>query len=415
MMWGAIGFWITALVTGLAVKTPAAEMNKAAVELVKTGKVDVARASWWGFDPNDATECLQTAIDSGVKTLVVDNVGSPWIVKPIKLTSNQKIIFEPGVEVVAKAGEFKGTGDSLFSATNEENIELIGYGATFRMRRDEYAAPPYKKGEWRMALASRSCRNVKIYGLTMAESGGDGIYLGVAKKGVPNQNIHIKDVVCDKNYRQGISVISAENLLIENVRMTNTAGTAPQSGIDLEPNHGDEILANITIRNCTTQANNGFGYQFHLTALKASSRPISIRVENSRSIGDKAGSVQITTGRTIQDAVKGTIEFAGCEFDRAGNQGIGVDGNPGGACTIRFIDCVVENAGLCKPEVSPVVVSGNGQGIEFQNLILRDPLKRSPIKHVRLEQGGPANAVRGTIIVQDAQAYKTITMPPSNR
>lgn len=397
----------------ICIATPAlpAGNHQPAVQLVKEGKIDIAKASWWGFDPNDATECLQAAIDSGVKTLIVDNVGKPWIVRPLKLASNQKIIFEPGVVVAAKRGEFKGRGDSLFTAENGENIELVGYGATLRMNRDDYMGPDYEKAEWRMVIALRSCANVKIFGLTLAESGGDGIYLGVTKKGPPNRNIHIKDVLCDRNYRQGISVISAENLLIENVLITNTQGTAPQSGIDLEPNHAEEKLVNITIRNCTTKANKGFGYQFHLVQLKRSSEPISIRIENCRSIADECGSTQITTGRTTEDAVRGFIEFVGCTFERGNNGGIGIDGNSEGACRIRFVDCTLEDPALLNPKASPITISGAAKGIEFTNLVVRDPLKRNPIRHTD-SAGNLSSAIKGTIIVEDSGKHETIQISP---
>ena len=78
-------------------------------------------------------------------------------------------------------------------------------------------------------------------GLTIVESGGDGI-------GVTGKNITIRKCVCDRNHRQGISVFSVENLLIEDCVLSNTSGTAPQSGIDFEPDHPNEILKNVVMR-----------------------------------------------------------------------------------------------------------------------------------------------------------------------
>ena len=60
---------------------------------------------------------------------------TPWIVTPIKAASNQEIVFEKGVVVEAKRGEFKGRKDSLFSIRLKENVSLIGYGATRRISR----------------------------------------------------------------------------------------------------------------------------------------------------------------------------------------------------------------------------------------------------------------------------------------
>ena len=86
-------------------------VNQAAIDGVKSGELNTATASWWGFDPEDSTEALRSAINSGAKKLTVDNMGSPWIVEPMQLASNQEILFQKGVVVQAKRGSFKGTGD----------------------------------------------------------------------------------------------------------------------------------------------------------------------------------------------------------------------------------------------------------------------------------------------------------------
>ena len=111
-----------------------------------------------------------------------------------------------------------------------------------------------------------SSKNIKVLGLTLALSGGDGIYLGVSKTGVPSENVVIKDVICDRNYRQGISVISARNLLIENTIMRDTGGTPPAAGIDFEPNEASERIVRCVMRNCVAENNQGDGYVFYLPA-----------------------------------------------------------------------------------------------------------------------------------------------------
>ncbi len=61
---------------------------------VADGTITEAKASWWGFDPEDSTAALQAAIDSGVPKLIVEKMAGPWIVTPITLVSNQEILFE---------------------------------------------------------------------------------------------------------------------------------------------------------------------------------------------------------------------------------------------------------------------------------------------------------------------------------
>jgi len=270
----------------LVATTASCQRNQEMVDRVAAGEVHEARASWWGFDAEDATACLQGAIDSGARRLIVEDMGTPWVVMPIELRSHQEIVFEEGVEVVAKRGEFHGGGDALFSARGVESVTLRGEGATFRMWREDYANPDlYTKAEWRHCLQLRGVRNVRVYGLTLAESGGDGIYIGAGLAGATNTDVLIKNVTCDGNYRQGISVITAENLRIEDTILRNTSGTWPQAGIDFEPNDPRERLVNIVMRNCLSE-NNTYGYVVNITPHNAPTRPVSMRFENCRAVGN---------------------------------------------------------------------------------------------------------------------------------
>jgi hypothetical protein len=309
---------------------------------VKAGKLKEARASWWGFDKEDATFALQAAIDSRVPRLVVDNRGAPWVTDRLTCVSDQEIVFEEGVEVLAKKGAFTGKSDALLSLIGVTNVTLRGPGATLRMRRADYDAPPYAKAEWRHVLSIKSSANIQILGLTLAESGGDGIYLGCVKAEWPNRDVLIKDVICDKNYRQGISVISAENLLIENTVMRETAGTSPAAGIDFEPNSGGERLKNCVMRNCVTENNEGDGYEFYLPNLTRLSEPVSIRIENCRSTHDRVA-VRVIAGNGDEEAVRGELTFSGCLFEKARRNGVVVGRKSAFGLALTFEQCVVSD------------------------------------------------------------------------
>ena len=130
----------------------------------------------------------------------------------------------------------------------------------------------YTHAEWRHVLCFKSCGGVRVTGLTLADSGGDGIYLGVGRCGVPCSEVVLRDVVCTNNYRQGISVIHARNLLIEGCTFTGTWGAVPEAGIDFEPNLEWEGLENCVLRNCVSENNRGDAYTFYLRPLRAQSR-----------------------------------------------------------------------------------------------------------------------------------------------
>ena len=81
--------------------------------------------------------------------------------------------------MTARRGAYKGRDDSLFTVDNRTNVTVRGYRATLRMHKADYMDPKrYEKAEWRMTLRCRGSTNIRILGLTLRDSGGDGIYLG---------------------------------------------------------------------------------------------------------------------------------------------------------------------------------------------------------------------------------------------
>ena len=383
--------------------------DKQKIADVKAGKLKEARASWWGFDPKDSTAQLQAAINSAVPKLIVDKMSGPWIVKPMKLISNQTIIFEKGVEILAKRGEFKDRGASLFTAINCNNLALIGYGATFRMWRSDYDNPKlYRHGEWRMCLELNGCSNVKVYGLTLTESGGDGIYLGTGNG--PNRNVHIKDVICDKNYRQGISVINVDNLLIENCVLSNTKGTAPEAGIDFEPNYSNEHIANCVMRNCIIKNNVGGGIAMYLPALDASSANISLRFENCKVINHPY-SVSLAIGGRGIGAPGGSVEFKNCLFENSATEAITIS-KPFNRVKCQFDNCVIKNYGIkCSSRISPIIFKSQRRaqvpvgGVKFVNCLIENAVTNNPMQFI--DQGAVGlKDISGTLVIKTGNKKK---------
>lgn len=405
------------VVARFAPAAPTGGRNEKAIAAVAAGTIQVAKASWWGFDPDDSTRALQAAIDSGVPKVVVDNVGKPWVVTGITLVSNQEVFFEKGVEVLAKKGAFRGTGDCLFRADLKENIFLNGYGATLRMRRSDYDAPPYKKAEWRHCLSIKSCKNVRVFGLTLAESGGDGIYLGTAKEGVTNLNVHVKEVTCDKNYRQGVSVITAENLLLENCVLKDTGGTPPQAGIDFEPNHATERLVNCTLRDCLIENNAGDGIAIYIPTLHGDSTPVSLRFERCKSAGNQGSAVDLYTGNTPDKAVKGRIEFVDCTLAGSRHCGIMIGDKPVDGCKVRFRNCSILDVALKAPLESPLMFASRAGaeepvgGVEFAECVVRDPVDRHPLGFLTMGEV-QLKDVTGTLILEKNGTRSELRLTP---
>ncbi len=398
-------------VAGLAV----AEVNQEMIDRVAAGEVTEAKASWWGFDEEDSTEALQAAINSGVPKLIVENMGKPWIVTPMKLVSNQEIVFEDGCEVLAKRGEFHALNAALFRASGVENLILRGEGATWRMWREDYANQDlYEKAEWRHCLIASGCTNVQVLGLTLTESGGDGIYLGAG--GTGNRDITIRGVTCDANYRQGISVISAENLLIEDCVLSNTRGTPPEAGIDFEPNNASDRLVNIVMRNCLSTGNATSGYVVAIPSLNAESEPVSIRFEDCRSIDDGVMAAWTSSTGTLEGTPEGKVEFVRCTFEGCRYAGMTLSA-PAERDLFRLEDCEVLDCAAEVPLISPIMFASRlgsdapAGGALLDDVVVRDARDRPPIGYDD-QAGVPLSDVRGTLLVERDGVRTPVELTP---
>jgi hypothetical protein len=319
----------------------AAARNPAAVREVMEGKRTEASAAWWGFDAADATAALQAAFDSKARRVLIPYMGKPWIVRPLELRSNQEVDLAPGVVLLAKRGEYRDVKDSLLTARDVENVTIRGYGATLRMWKRDYQNPPYKKGEWRMGVEMQGAKHVLIEGLRVEDSGGDGFYVDGGKSRLWSEDVTIRDCAADGNHRQGISVISAVNLTVENCTFSNTEGTAPQAGIDLEPDAANQRLQNIVIRNSVFENNQGSGMDVYLKQMNGSSAPVSILFDHclARMTAGAGGGSGISVGAVRDAGPKGTVEFRDTTVESAGESDVLVAAKSADGARVRFVRC----------------------------------------------------------------------------
>ena len=346
------------------------------------------KVSSFGFDPEDSTRFLQAALDSGAKRVVVDRQAGPWITTPLfGRRSDQEIVFERGVELRAKKGAFRGRNDCLMRLTSVTNVTVRGYGATWRMHRADYDAAPYAKGEWRHSLSILSAVNVTVEGLTFVESGGDGVY--VADDGRtcrPCRNVVLRDLVCDRQYRQGISVITVDGLLVERCRMVNTFGTPPAAGIDFEPNAAHEELSGIVVRDCEFGNNQGYGFEFYLGQLDASSRPIDAVFENCRSYGNRGG-FWLGNGKK-PTFVTGSVELRKCTVENEKGAAVTLVRKPKTSVRVAFRKCVFSNCGSEVELHTKFFGDAPVEGFAFDDCTFKAPVERPRI----VRKGASLNA-----------------------
>lgn len=154
------------------------------------------------------------------------------------LTSNTKLMLNGDIRVKPNAW------DSYFVIfiRKKENVVICGSGSITGDRPSHMG----KTGESGHGIRMTGSQNIVVEGITLQEFWGDGVYIGgyATSMDVILRNLDIKNC-----RRQGISVVNATGLVVENNEIHHIGGTKPGAGIDLEPNTGhDEVVKSITIR-----------------------------------------------------------------------------------------------------------------------------------------------------------------------
>ncbi|MBP5638595.1 MAG: right-handed parallel beta-helix repeat-containing protein [Victivallales bacterium] len=291
------------------------------VEKARKGVIPFARLSWWGFKPDDATDIIQDALSAKVAKIIIDKTGSPWITEPLFVRSHKEVVFESGAVLEAKRGAFKNPSSTLLTCVEEQNIIIRGEGdgGIITMHKPDYQdSKQYAKSEYRHCIVIRACQNVWVENMNLLNSGGDGVV--VSNLGTNfSEHIVLRKLVCDRNHRQGISIINGRHLLIEDCKLINTDGTMPQAGIDIETNEFNEPTSDIIVRNCDIIGNTGTGIQVSVTRMDTRvTGPVDITFDNCLVKDNKQADLLIHT-RTRWERenheLKGQIRFVNCHFE----------------------------------------------------------------------------------------------------
>lgn len=209
------------------------------------------------WDAENATQCIQDALDDGATTVVLENRGQPWLVKTIVMKSNQRLLLKKGVKVLQDRVSvqikekcpmilvqgvenviIEGEGDNYigkFSSLDERNKFSNDYGGD--------------------GILIASSRNVLVKNITLGANTQDGVCLG--GMGADTQNVFIDNVVLENNYRQAMSVCNVMGLYCRKVTFANTIGGDPMCGIDFEPTYETEANSDCYFFDCTFKDNAG--------------------------------------------------------------------------------------------------------------------------------------------------------------
>ena len=313
-----------------------------------SGSDKVVNASSFGWNAEDSTAALQAAFDSGASKVIIDRQAGDWISRQLFITnSNIEVVLADGVTLKAKRGEFHGKNDCLITITRKaRNIVLRGEGkAVVAMNKADYQNPKnkYSFSEWRHAVSILKAQNVTVKDLTILSSGGDGVYVN-GTKGVLLENLVVRD-----HHRQGMSPISVDDMTVRRCCFNDTIGTAPQCGIDMEPNNEHNKFVNVVYEDCVFNGNNAHGIDMYFGHFTARTKPVSITYRRCKAYGNRSCGVSFMTGSPARIAkfgqVKGFVRFENCEFSGNRGEALTIFNHSTSGMDISFADCVFDARG----------------------------------------------------------------------
>ncbi|MGL4630368.1 MAG: right-handed parallel beta-helix repeat-containing protein, partial [Leadbetterella sp.] len=302
-------------------------------------------ASSYGYNSTDATTQLASAFSQDVDTLIIDNPGV-WITGPVTVSNRTGyvIIFRRGAILRAKTGYT--SNQSLLKFTNCTNITIVGWGGELKMNKGD--GETYGEGDqFRHCLFINGCTNVKVKGLKITGSGGDGISVGPYSTGSNSDQVTITGCTISNHNRQGISVTACTNFLIEHCEIFSINGTDPSCGIDLEPYSSSHKIRgsvrNVRIANCT-------GYGITLGVGESNQQDHDVTVEDVYVDNCIRGGLRVVDGyfsdangaNTDVDLCDGTVVFRRVYTRNCPGPGLYIK-KPANRLATSFINCVWEN------------------------------------------------------------------------
>ena len=217
-----------------------------------------------GDGVHDDTSAFQDAIDAlppdGGTVEVPDGNYLLDPLQPVRLRSRMHLHLSSGATLVAKA---VAAGRSyVVWVPLVQDVEISGGGIL-----GERARHLGNGGEWGHGIQIVGSSRVTVRDMRVADCWGDGVYVGTKRDAggtrIVSNDVVIDGVVSTGNRRQGLSIGGARNVWVRNCEFSHTNGTAPQCGIDIEPD-GPDLAIGVRIQQCRLTDNAAFGLQvFH--------------------------------------------------------------------------------------------------------------------------------------------------------
>jgi parallel beta-helix repeat protein len=318
---------LTTLVCGSLAS--AATVPSAALNVRKYGAV--------GDGAHDDTKAIQNAIAAVGKNGTVYVPAGKYLVNVseknnLKMKSNMKFQMDPKAILVMKPNSLQRS--YLINISNATNVEV--FGGQLIGDRDKHLSTG---GEWGMGVnIIGKSSNVKVHNMKISNFWGDGVYVG----GNASQVV-INHVVSTNNRRQGLSITDASHVQVLNSEFSYTNGTAPQYGIDIEPNNKTVGASDILIQGCYIHHNTKAG------GIQLYKQSKNVQIKNNRIIDNIYGIYSV-------EAIGGVISGNRIAHNRY--QGISLNKGTSDyqVSNNLFVNNSTKAVGVINPDYNPDVV-----------------------------------------------------------
>ncbi len=212
--------------------------------IVELGRWDIPNN---GTQPKKTKENLQKALDWASEnnvgqfklpagTYLIGDVGNDIYYAGVTLHDNMALVLDDNAEIRLNTND--KWNSCAIAIRSKTNVAIIG-GTISGDRNTHIFTPRPNDGKTAHDEGHNICveggsSHVLIDSVHLRQATGDGILLvGNRTKGSV-KHITITNNDIDGNRRQGVSIVGAEQVLIENNEIHHTNGTSPQFGIDIE-------------------------------------------------------------------------------------------------------------------------------------------------------------------------------------
>jgi hypothetical protein len=183
----------------------------------------------------------------------------------IKPPSHTRLLMDPGTRLLAKPNA--AIGYSVILLEDVTDVEIDG-GQVWGDRYTHLGTT----GEGGVGVKVIGSTRVTVQNILPRDCWGDGLYVG-GSHGNRNQSsdVVIADVVSTNNRRQGMSITNAHNVRTYRSEFSDTNGTAPQCGIDIEPNKETATggtAQDIYFEDCSLVRNHSSGYHIQARSFR---------------------------------------------------------------------------------------------------------------------------------------------------